>query len=168
PKEHWIQDKKEGGGRIVGEVCHFIDLMQYWTESPPVFVFAEAIGANNPDIKNADSVFITLRFADGSNGCIAYLGEGDKALTKERVEIFGEGKVFVLADFRGASLYRNGREEKLKLRSQDKGQAQCVQVVCDAIRNGQPQPITLEELAATTRATFRITESLRTRERIRV
>ena len=168
PKEHWIQNEVEGGGRIVGEVCHFIDLMQYWTESPPVFVFAEAIAGNNPDIKNADSVFITLRFADGSNGCIAYLAEGDKGLTKERVEIFGEGKVFVLEDFRGAALYRNGREEKLKLRSQDKGQAQCVQVVCDAIRNGQPQPITLEELAATTRATFRIMESLRTRESIRV
>ena len=168
PKEHWLQDEKEGGGRIVGEVCHFVDLMQYWTESPPVSVFAEAIVGNNPDIKNADSVFITLRFADGSNGSIAYLAEGDKALPKERAEIFGEGKVFVLDDFRSASLYRNGREEKLKLRSQDKGQAQCVQTVCRIIRDGESQPITLEELAATTRTTFRIMESLRTRESVRV
>jgi predicted dehydrogenase/threonine dehydrogenase-like Zn-dependent dehydrogenase len=168
PKEHWIQHEKEGGGRIVGEVCHFIDLMQYWTGAPPVSVFAEAIGGHHPDIENADSVFITLRFADGSNGSIAYLAEGDKALAKERVEIFGEGKVFILDDFRSASLYRSGREEKLKLRSQDKGQGQCVQTVCRVIREGEPQPITLEELAATTRTTFRSMESLRTKESVRV
>ncbi len=167
-KEHWSQDEKEGGGRIVGEVCHFVDLMQYWTEAPPVSVFAESIAGNNPEIKNADSVFITLRFADGSNGCVAYLAEGDRTLAKERVEIFGDGKVFVLDDFRGASLYRNGREEKLKLRSQDKGQPQCVQTVCRVVREGEPQPITLEELAATTRATFRIRDSLRTGELVKL
>ncbi len=160
-KDHWIHDATEGGGRIVGEVCHFIDLMQYWTGAPPESVFAETVAGNNQEIINEDSVFITLRFADGSNGSIAYLAEGDKALPKERVEIFCEGKVFVLDDFRNASLYRNGREEKLKLGSQDKGQAKCVQAVCDLVRHGGEAPIAWAELAATTRATFRIRESLR-------
>ena len=88
--------------------------MQFWTGSAPISVFAQAIGANRPDITDEDSVFITLRFADGSNGCIAYLAEGDKALAKERVEIFGEGTTFVLDDFRGASVFRDGREEKMR------------------------------------------------------
>ncbi len=166
PKEHWIQDAIEGGGRIVGEVCHFIDLMQYWTEAPPVSVFAESVAGTNQEVTKDDSVFITLRFADGSNGCIAYLAEGDKKLDKERVEIFGEGRAFVLDDFRGAQLYRNGREGKLKLRGQDKGQSQCIQVVCSTIRDGRSAPIELADLAATTRATFRAIESLRTGNRV--
>jgi predicted dehydrogenase/threonine dehydrogenase-like Zn-dependent dehydrogenase len=160
-KEHWIQDESEGGGRIVGEVCHFIDLMQYWTEATPVSVFAETIGGGSEELVNEDSVFITLRFADGSNGCIAYLAEGEKALAKERVEIFGDGKVFVLDDFLSAQLYRNGREEKLKLRRQDKGQGSQVTAVCRTVLEGGDPPITLKELEATTRATFRIRDSLR-------
>jgi predicted dehydrogenase/threonine dehydrogenase-like Zn-dependent dehydrogenase len=161
PKGHWTQDPSEGGGRIVGEVCHFIDLLQYWTEASPVSVFAETIASGNHEVDDDDSVLITVRFADGSNACIAYLAEGDKKLPKERVEIFGEGKVFVLDDFRNAVLYRNGREEKLKLGKQDKGQSGEARAVCRMVLEDGPAPITLEELAATTRATFRILDSLR-------
>ena len=122
PKEHWMQNAQEGGGRIIGEVCHFIDFMQYLTGAPPVFVFAESLSAKSSKIVDADSVFITLRFADGSNGAVAYLSEGDKGLAKERVEIFGAGKAFVLDDFRRATLYKDGREEQITLKAQDKGQ----------------------------------------------
>lgn len=162
PKGHWIQDPREGGGRIIGEVCHFIDLMQYLTGAVTTRVFAEASASRNEDIVSEDSVFITLKFADGSNGSIAYLAEGDKALEKERVEIFGEGKAFVLEDFRGATLHSDGKTKRLKLRSQDKGQTNEVREVCRAVLDGGPPPIALEDLAATTRATFRILESLRT------
>jgi predicted dehydrogenase/threonine dehydrogenase-like Zn-dependent dehydrogenase len=162
PAEHWIQDATQGGGRIVGEVCHFIDLMQYWTASPPISVFAEAIAAHQDNVMNHDSVFITLRFADGSNGCVAYLAEGDKALAKERMEIFGEGKSFVIDDFRQATGFRNGREEKITLRAQDKGQAEQVKAVCSVVLEGGPAPIALGELEATTRATFRALDSIRT------
>ncbi|CAN5886018.1 bi-domain-containing oxidoreductase [soil metagenome] len=161
PKGHWTQDPREGGGPIVGEVCHFVDLLQYWAEAPPVSVFAETIASGNREIVNYDSVLITLRFADSSMACIAYLAEGDKTLPKERVEIFGEGKVFVLDDFRNALLYRNGRQETLKLRKQDKGQAEEAKAVCNMVIQGGASPIALEELAATTRATFRILDSLR-------
>jgi polar amino acid transport system substrate-binding protein len=168
PAEHWLQDRAQGGGRIVGEVCHFIDLMQYWTGSPPVSVFAQAIGATQDSVMNHDSVFVTLRFADGSNGCVAYLAEGDKALAKERMEIFGEGKSFVIDDFRQATGFRNGREEKITLRSQDKGQAEQVKAVCAVVLEGGPAPITPSELASTTRATFRVLESLRSGQPIDV
>ena len=150
PKEHWTQDPQEGGGRIVGEVCHFIDLMQFFTGAPTVSVFAESVSAKSPQVVDADSVFITLRFADGSNGTIAYLSEGDKSLPKERVEIFGSGKTFLLDDFRSG-------------KAQDKGQRSQIQRICAAVREGGPPPISLDELAATTRATFRILDSLRER-----
>ncbi|MCA1592543.1 MAG: bi-domain-containing oxidoreductase [Acidobacteria bacterium] len=161
PPDHWAQNELEGGGRIVAEVCHFIDLMQFWTDALPVRVYAEAVAGRNHEIVDEDSVLITLRFADGSNGSIAYLAEGDKSLAKERAEIFGEGRSFVLDDFRSAVMYRDGREEVVKLRAQDKGQPGEVRAVCAAVLKGEPAPIPLEHLAATTRATFRIRESLR-------
>ncbi|HEV2765925.1 MAG TPA: Gfo/Idh/MocA family oxidoreductase, partial [Pyrinomonadaceae bacterium] len=162
PRSSWIQDPLEGGGRVVGEVCHFVDLMQFFAGSPPVRVHAEKTAARDAEIVEEDSVFVTLRFADGSNGAIAYLAEGDRALPKERVEIFGEGKTFVLEDFRSATAYRGGREKKISQRGQDKGQAEEVRAVCAVVRAGGPAPITLAELAANTRATFRILDSLRT------
>jgi polar amino acid transport system substrate-binding protein len=162
PREHWIQDAREGGGRIIGEVCHFIDLMQFLTGAVTTRVYAESIMSRSQQIVDEDSVFITLRFSDGSNGTIAYMAEGDKAMSKERVEIYGEGKTFVLEDFRSATMYRNGREETMKLRNQDKGQADEVKAVCAVVLEGQPAPVELHDLAATTRATFRIRESLRT------
>jgi polar amino acid transport system substrate-binding protein len=164
PKEHWIQDAQEGGGRIVGEVCHFIDLMQFFTGSAPVFVFAESVSAKSSKIVDADSVFITVRFADGSNGSIAYLSEGDKGLAKERVEIFGVGRVFVLDDFRRATLYKDGRDEQVTLKAQDKGQQAQVRQVCVSVLEGGPAPIPIDELAATSRATFRVLDSLRERQ----
>jgi polar amino acid transport system substrate-binding protein len=163
PKEHWLQNDVEGGGRIIGEVCHFIDLMEYLTGALPVFVFAESMSAKSSKIVDADSVFITLRFADGSNGAVAYLSEGDKSLPKERVEIFGGGRVFVLDDYRRATLYKDGREEQVTLKTQDKGQQAQVRSVCASVLEGGAAPIGLDELAATSRATFRVLDSLRER-----
>jgi predicted dehydrogenase/threonine dehydrogenase-like Zn-dependent dehydrogenase len=168
PRGHWIQDPQVGGGRIVGEVCHFVELMQFLTGALPVRVFASSIAARNHEIVDADSVLITIDFADGSHGVIAYLAEGDAALAKERVEIFGGGRSFVLEDFRRASLFNKGREEQIRLRAQDKGQAAEVRALCAMVRDGTPSPFTLAELAATTRATFRIRESLRTGEALTV
>src|ERR1043165_1073566 len=164
PNEHWMQNAEEGGGRIIGEVCHFIDLMQYLTGALPVSVFAESISANSSKIVDADSVFITLRFADGSNGTIAYLAEGDKGLAKERVEIFGGGKVFVLGDFRRATLYKDGREEQVTLKAQDKGQQAQVRAVCANVLEGGAALIGIDDLAATSRVTFRVLDSLRERQ----
>ncbi|HEX3280911.1 MAG TPA: bi-domain-containing oxidoreductase [Pyrinomonadaceae bacterium] len=162
PREHWTQDPNEGGGRIIGEVCHFIDLMQFLTGAVPTNVFAQPVGGDQGNVISEDSVFITLQFADGSNGVIAYLAEGDAALQKEHVEIFGEGKTFVIEDFRSARLYSGGREKKETLRQQDKGQAEETRVACAVVADGKPAPITLAELEATTRATFRMRDSLRT------
>jgi polar amino acid transport system substrate-binding protein len=162
PREHWAQDPREGGGRIIGEVCHFIDLMHFLTGALTTRVYAEAIASRSQEVVDEDSVFITLRLSDGSNGSIAYLAEGDKALPKERVEIFGAGKSFVLDDYCSSARYQQGREEQTRLRAQDKGQAEEVRAVCEVVLKGTEAPIALSDLATTTRATFRIRESLRT------
>ena len=166
PRDHWVQDPLQGGGRIIGEVCHFIDFMEFITGALPVSVFAESVTGTNALSVDDDSVLITLRFADGSNGSIAYLAEGDRALAKERVEIFGAGKSFVIDDFRRSIAYRDGREEPTTLRAQDKGQLDEVRAVCESILRGDAAPISLEELAATSLTTFRILDSLRTGQRV--
>jgi polar amino acid transport system substrate-binding protein len=168
PREHWTRDPSEGGGRIIGEVCHFIDLMQFLTGAAPTSVYAEAVTPDKENVICEDSVLITLQFADGSNAVIAYLAEGDSSLAKEHIEIFGEGKTFVIEDFRSARLYADGREKKETLRQQDKGQAEETRVACAVVAAGKPAPITLMELETTTRATFRVLDSLRTGQRVRV
>jgi polar amino acid transport system substrate-binding protein len=162
PRNSWIQDEKQGGGRIIGEVCHFIDLMHFLTDSVTTRVYAEGIVSRNFEVIGEDSVFITLRFADGSNGTIAYLAEGDKSLPKEYLEIYGEGKTFALDDFRRASMRTGGKETTKKMSGQDKGQAEEIRTVCAVVLGKEDVPISLEDLTATTRATFRIRESLRT------
>lgn len=162
PQNSWIQDKKQGGGRIIGEVCHFIDLMHYLTGSVTTRVYAESVVSRNYEIVGEDSVFITLRFADGSNGTIAYLAEGDKSFPKEYIEIYGEGKTFILDDFRRASMRTGGKETTKKMSGQDKGQAEEIRTLCAAVLGKEEMSISLEDLIATTRATFRIREALQT------
>jgi len=168
PRESWVQDPVQGGGRIIGECCHFIDLMQFLTGAKIVRVFAESITSRDHAITDVDSVFISLKFADGSNGTIAYLAEGDKALPKERVEIFGGGKTFVIDDFRYTFSYADGKESKGSLAKQDKGQAEQIKHVCSMVLTGGDSPIALDDLANTARATFRILESLRTGNAVEV
>jgi predicted dehydrogenase len=161
-RDHWVHDRAEGGGRIIGEVCHFVDFIHFMTGSLTTRVYAESIAGENHETPDADSVFITLRLADGSNAAIAYLAEGDKSLAKERIEIFGGGKSFVIEDFRSGTSYQNGKSKTTRLREQDKGQRDEIKTVCAMVLEGKPAPIALEDLVATTRATFRINESLRT------
>jgi predicted dehydrogenase/threonine dehydrogenase-like Zn-dependent dehydrogenase len=164
PKEHWIQDKREGGGRIIGEVCHFVDLMQYLTNSLPLRVYAESIRARSHQTIDEDSVFITISFEDGSAGTICYLSEGDRSLPKERIEIYAESKSFIIDDFRSATLYQNGKEQKIKLANQDKGQADELRSLCNVVLGKEKAPITLESLKATSLVTFRVIESLKLRK----
>jgi polar amino acid transport system substrate-binding protein len=156
PRDHWIHDPVQGGGRIVGEVCHFIDLMQFLTGSLPARVYAEPLASDD------DSIVITLKFANGSVGTIAYVADGDKAMAKERVEIFGGGRTFVIDDFSETRSYAGGKETIKKLGRQDKGQRDEVAAFCRRVRDGGEPVISLDDLTATTRATFRIVESLRT------
>ncbi|HEU5402773.1 MAG TPA: bi-domain-containing oxidoreductase [Terriglobales bacterium] len=159
PAEHWTQDPAQGGGRILGEVCHFVDLLIFLTGSLPHAVFATALPASrNPQ----DSVVVNLAFEDGSIGTVSYIAEGDKAFGKERIEVFGGGHVAVLDDFRTLELVNGGRRttSKSALR-QDKGHVGEWQAFSRAVREAGHSPIPLREIFAGMRATIGITESLR-------
>jgi len=109
PKTHWTHDPVEGGGRILGEVCHFVDLIQYLTDAEPIRVYAEAISSRSQNLINSDNVSITLNFSDGSLGVITYVALGDGALGKERIEVFGSNAAAIVDDFRCAEFYGNSR-----------------------------------------------------------
>jgi predicted dehydrogenase/threonine dehydrogenase-like Zn-dependent dehydrogenase len=163
PKEHWVHDPHEGGGRIVGEVCHFVDWMHYLTGAPPVNVYAQALpgdGRYQPE----DNVLVTLTFADGSVGTIHYLANGDARLPKERIEVFGHATVAVIEDFRSGYVLRHGKRTRLGSRvwsRQDKGHAAELQAFITAIRAGGATPIPIETALLVTATTFKIRESLR-------
>jgi predicted dehydrogenase/threonine dehydrogenase-like Zn-dependent dehydrogenase len=159
PQDHWIQSAA-GGGRIIGEICHFIDLMQFFTDDSPVKVYAECIDAANSKLKNDDNISITLKFGNGSVGNLVYTANGDKSLPKERFELFGANSVFVIDDFRSGTLYRNNKEKQFK--SNGKGHKQEIEAFFKSLTGGNESPITFKSLCTTTLTTFKILESLAT------
>jgi predicted dehydrogenase/threonine dehydrogenase-like Zn-dependent dehydrogenase len=157
PKDHWIEDAEQGGGRILGEVCHFVDFLSFLCGAAPVAVSARSVNS-----AGGQDVIASLEFADGSQGTISYLCSGDRAFSKERVEVFGGGAIAVLDDFRRLELVRRGRKSLSRSwLKQDKGHAAEWKAFCESVETGRPAPISFEEIAATTRATIRIVESLR-------
>jgi len=160
PPGVWLHDREDGGGRIIGEVCHFIDLVQYLTGDELVEVFAYSLGG--PTAELHDTVAITLRYRGGSIGSINYFATGDKSFPKEMVEVYGGNGIAILDDFRQLTLTRNGKRRKVRKLAQEKGFDQEVAAFLTAVRKGGEPPIPLESLVSTTRATFAIEESLRT------
>ena len=165
PASSWIQDPLVGGGRIVGEVCHFIDFLVFLNGSLPVSVYATAM-QSAPNL--LDTVNISLTFANGSVGSIAYFSNGDKAVPKERIEVFGHGAVGILDDFKTLTIQSAGKKSEKKLSVQDKGQKEGVVQFIEAVRKGNPPLIPFAEIHATTLATFRVLESIRTGQSCRL
>ncbi len=155
PDGSWIKDLAIGGGRVIGEACHMIDLCGYLSDAVPVRVFAERAGASE------DDVAITIRFSDGSVATITYASCGDPAYPKERLEVLGDGALAILEDFRSLE-FAHGKRARAASMLQDKGHAAECQAFVDAVRRNGPPPISYESLAATTRATFGALTSLAT------
>jgi polar amino acid transport system substrate-binding protein len=143
----------EGGGRVLGEVCHFVDALTYLSGALPVDVRAFGAGV-------AGSASILIRFADGSVGTIVYAAEGDASVSKEYIEVFGQGSIARLDNFTRLTINSGGRERTVTGR-QDKGQAQLVAAFLRAARGEVEAPISLEELEAVTRTTIEIDDVLR-------
>jgi predicted dehydrogenase len=156
PRDHWTHDPVEGGGRIVGEVCHFVDLAAYLAGSAPAEVSAGAVGGGSEP--REDNLTATIRFEDGSVGVIVYTAFGDPSLQKERVELRGEGGAGVIDDFRTLHLHAGGREKKHGGR-RDKGHEAEVAAFLEACRTGE-QPWPVEDMAAVMRATFEIRDAV--------
>ena len=165
PLTHWTQDPQVGGGRLIGEACHFIDLITFLAGAAPTSVSAHAL----PDLGKyrQDNVSMTFTFPDGSLGVVDYLANGDKSFPKERLEVFCAGSVAVLDDFRSLVMSRGGKRTRLK-KSQDKGWHAEWLAFTDAIKKGGPPPIPYNQLIVVTRASFAAVESLRSRTLVQV
>ncbi len=161
PSEHWTQDPAVGGGRIIGEACHFIDLMRYLAGSPVVSVQARRMG-NAPGVQvSEDKASITLGFADGSFGTIHYLANGAASFPKERVEVFAAGRVLQLDNFRKLKGYGWPGFGKMNLWRQDKGQEACSAAFLDAVAKGKPAPIPVDEIFEVASVTIQAAQLLR-------
>jgi predicted dehydrogenase len=135
PADHWAQDPATGGGRVIGEACHFIDLLRFLAGAPIVGHNATFMGAQAGMVTN-DKASITLSFADGSFGVVHYLANGSKAFPKERLEVFCGGGVLQLDNFRKLKGFGWPGFKSMNLRRQDKGQKACAAAFLDAVRDG--------------------------------
>ncbi len=155
PPDHWVHDPAIGGGRIIGEACHFIDLCMYLAGATITSV--SAISMNDPHSLQ-DTVAIALHFANGSVANLSYFSNGNKNLPKEYLEVFSGGVVSVLEDFKSLKVF--GKTKKENSGTQDKGHKAEVAAFMDAVKNGNPSPISFDDLYTSTLATFKVLESI--------
>lgn len=160
PKEHWTQDPEQGGGRLLGEACHFVDLLIHLAGGAPVAVTARAL----PDAGrySEDNLLITLEFDNGSVGAVTYVASGDKSFGKESLEVFGGGLSARLEDYRSLLISQGGKRTSRAARlKQDKGHRAEWQAMIAHLTEGKPAPISFEEIVVSTRATLAAHRGLR-------
>jgi len=162
PRDSWVQDP-EHGGRIVGELCHFVD----WARAVVGCEMRSLTAAALPDAGryNGDNLTVTIRFEDGSVANLVYVANGDKAVAKEYFEVFCGGSIARMDDFKVLSLSRGGKIETSK-RGQDKGHRREMELAIDAMKQGKDAPIPFDELVEVTEATFAIEEAIRTQRTV--
>jgi predicted dehydrogenase/threonine dehydrogenase-like Zn-dependent dehydrogenase len=160
PAAHWTQDPRVGGGRIIGECCHFVDLLRFLAGHPIVDARVQPLAAATGTAPQ-DSVAITLSFADGSCGTIHYLANGHASFPKERIEVFCAERILQLDNFRRLRAYGWPGFSSMRLWRQDKGQRACVRAFVDAVRSGAGAPIPIEELLEVARVTIALGEAAR-------
>lgn len=161
PADHWTQDPLVGGGRLIGEACHFVDLLRYLAGAAIVHWNVQTIGPGHGSQIRDDKATITLGFADGSMGTIHYFANGHKAFPKERIEVFGAGRVLQLDNFRSLRGWGWPGFRTVRHWRQDKGHNACARAFVEAVRTGGPAPISFEELMEVSRVTIEIGEAVR-------
>lgn len=167
PKGHWLLDPEVGGGRIIGEGCHFIDFLTFLVGESPVEVLTQ--GLPDGGIYSEDNVIMTFRFPDQSLGLVSYLANGDKSFPKEYLEVFFGGQVATLNDWRLLETVAKGRRKvKRHLLRQDKGHSNAWRAFLAAVQGQEELPIPYEQLLGVTRASFAALESLRSGKRVEI
>ena len=160
PREHWVQNALIGGGRIIGEGCHFIDLMRHLVGHKIIAFNATMMGAVPGAGVREDKASITLTFEDGSFGTIHYLANGGSTFPKERIEVFCDNAVLQMDNYRVLTGYGWPGFKRMKLFKQDKGQRACAKAFIDSIKNGEPSPIPYDEVMESSRVSIEVANSL--------
>ena len=166
PPDHWTHDLEHGGGRLLGEGCHFVDSLAFLAGAPIADVFASGYGAPSAPVQARDNVVVSLTFANGSTGSIVYVADGSGKVGKERVEAFAGPRTAILDDYRTLEL-AGSTSERVSERTQDKGHNAEIAAFVSAVRSGVP-PVSLDEVANVSLATLAIVESLRTARPVRL
>lgn len=161
PPDHWTQDPNVGGGRIIGEGCHFIDFLQFITSEEPIEIFASSIGGNTGRFSNEDNVELIIRFSGGSLGTISYTALGSKTFSRERAEVYCDESVGVIEDFKRLELIRGARRKTTKLWNQDSGYKHELEHFLKV--SPEEARVSFRDAVLTTLATFAAETSLRTR-----
>jgi predicted dehydrogenase/threonine dehydrogenase-like Zn-dependent dehydrogenase len=168
PAEHWVHDPEAGGGRLLGEVCHFVDFLCYLCGSEVSRISAVGIGGRTGKYRDDDNLAVTMRFQDGSVGNILYTAQGSKSFSRERVEVFCEETVGVIEDFRLATVVRGGKTQKIKKLSMDMGYQAELQAFFKTLEEPARFGELFESYVRSTRATLQAAEALRTGKTIGV
>lgn len=161
PADHWTQDSAVGGGRIIGEACHYIDLMRFLAGAPITSVQARRMGDTDAEAVTEDKASITLGFEDGSFGTIHYFANGGASFAKERVEVFAAGRTLQLDNFLKLRGFNWPGFKKQNLWRQDKGQAPCAAAFVKAVEAGGAAPIPAAELFEVAKVTIEVAKILR-------
>jgi predicted dehydrogenase/threonine dehydrogenase-like Zn-dependent dehydrogenase len=161
PPDHWTLDASQGGGRIIGEGCHFFDLLYYLTGAEPIRTGASLALAPEGQAKDPSNMSASITFADGSVGTLLYTAIGHKDLPKERLEVFAGGKAFTLDDFNTLEVY-GMQHQKSSATQGDKGHAQLLHHFCDAVRGKTALEITAQDGLRATLCALKALESIRT------
>jgi len=161
PATSWLHTAEEGGGMLVGEMCHFIDMMIYLSGELPTSVYAQKMNVHNDTVSDMDNISIVISFDKGSLGTLSYNTVGDKTTSKERFEVYGDGRVGVLDDFRLLELHYMGNLNRKKTMNQDKGQVTQIEETVLGFRQGV-SPIPFEEIVMGMRVVFAAQTSLQT------
>lgn len=161
PVEHWTQDRTQGGGRLLGETCHFIDLLRHLVGYPITRMLSTTLGFGSTK-GSGDNASVTLQFADGSMGTVHYLANGNKAFPKERIEVFCGGRVLQIDNFRRMYGWGWPGFSRMNLWRQDKGTQACLQAFVSAVRHGSGLPIPWEEVREVARVSIEVAEAART------
>jgi predicted dehydrogenase len=165
PPGHWLHDLQEGGGRALGELCHFVDSALFLTGAPITRVFAVAHNTPGVPLQARDNLAVSLSFADGSVASIVYVADGSPKMTKERIEAFSGNCAVVVDDYRNMVLYRDVSSTRHASRVQDKGHAAEIEAFLNGVRAGRP-PVSPAAIANVSVATLAVVESLRTASQV--
>jgi predicted dehydrogenase/threonine dehydrogenase-like Zn-dependent dehydrogenase len=159
PTSTWLHESDEGGGMLIGEMCHFVDLMQFICGQKPASVYAQSLTLNNQKFSDGDNLTIVVSFDGGSVGTLCYNTVGNNAFPKERVEVYGGGNVGVIDDFRSLEIIKRGKPIRIKAANQDKGQKREVEETIRSFRTTGAAPISFEELVAGMKVIFAARQS---------
>jgi predicted dehydrogenase/threonine dehydrogenase-like Zn-dependent dehydrogenase len=165
--DHWTHDLHEGGGRLLGEGCHFIDSLTFLAGSPVERVYAVGYGAPELPVQARDNVAIELTFSNGSIGTILYVSDGSARVPKERIEAFAGNRTAILDDYRALELFGPSGKREAREKKQEKGHRQEIEAFLRAVEHGEP-PVPVQELANVSLATLAAVESLRTGQPVRL